>query len=53
MQGFWIFLLFGLLYYYKELSWNYNDTHGIGIILLAGTEMIRLEEFLGREEQNA
>lgn len=38
--------------YYKELSWNYNDTHGIGIIMLAGTEMIRLEAFLGRRAAN-
>jgi rhamnogalacturonyl hydrolase YesR len=32
--------------YYRDLSWNYNDTHGIGIILLAGTEIMRLEAYL-------
>ena len=32
--------------YYKGLSWNFNDTHGIGIIMLAGTEVMRLEAYL-------
>ncbi|MBO2517071.1 MAG: hypothetical protein CW338_07370 [Clostridiales bacterium] len=27
--------------YYRSLSWNYNDTHGIGIVMLAGCEMAR------------
>ena len=39
--------------YYKELSWNYNDTHGIGIIMLAGTEIVRLEAFLSRKAHDA
>ena len=25
--------------YYRSLSWNFNDTHGIGIVMLAGCEM--------------
>ncbi len=29
-------------YYKKELLWNLNDTHGIGIVLLAGVEVLRL-----------
>ncbi len=33
-------------YYKKELSWNLNDTHGIGIVLLAGVEMIALAAHL-------
>lgn len=33
-------------YYKKELSWNLNDTHGIGILLLAGVEVIELTKFL-------
>ncbi len=33
-------------YYKKELLWNLNDTHGIGIVLLAGVEVRRLEKFL-------
>ncbi|MCM3128022.1 glycoside hydrolase family 105 protein [Paenibacillus provencensis] len=33
--------------YYKErLSWLLNDTHGIGIVLLAGIESLRLREYL-------
>lgn len=27
--------------YYRTLSWNYNDTHGIGIVMLAGVEILR------------
>ncbi len=27
--------------YYRSLSWNFNDTHGIGIVMLAGVEMMR------------
>ena len=26
--------------YYRSLSWNLNDTHGIGIVVLAGTEVL-------------
>ncbi|HVT89586.1 MAG TPA: glycoside hydrolase family 88 protein [Tepidisphaeraceae bacterium] len=33
-------------YYKKELSWNLNDTHGVGIVLLAGVEMLRLAQHL-------
>jgi len=33
-------------YYKKELLWNLNDTHGIGIVLLAGTEVLRLMQYL-------
>ena len=33
-------------YYKKELSWNLNDTHGIGIVLLAGVEMLKLMKHL-------
>lgn len=28
--------------YYRALSWNFNDTHGIGIVMLAGVEVLRL-----------
>lgn len=33
-------------YYKKELLWNLNDTHGIGIVLLAGVEVLRLTRHL-------
>jgi len=33
-------------YYKKELLWNLNDTHGVGIVLLAGVEVRRLMDFL-------
>ncbi len=33
-------------YYQKELSWNLNDTHGIGIVLLAGVEVLNLQTHL-------
>jgi unsaturated rhamnogalacturonyl hydrolase len=33
-------------YYKKDLLWNLNDTHGIGIVLLAGVEVIRLRKHL-------
>lgn len=29
-------------YYMQQLGWNLNDTHGIGIVLLAGIEIERL-----------
>ena len=29
--------------YYKQLSWRYNDAHGIGIVLLAGVEASKLK----------
>jgi len=31
-------------YYKHELLWNLNDTHGIGIVLLAGVEVLRLSQ---------
>ncbi|WP_028551825.1 glycoside hydrolase family 88/105 protein [Paenibacillus sp. UNC451MF] len=37
---------FSSLYYKDQLSWLLNDTHGIGIVLLAGIETIRLRKFL-------
>ncbi len=33
-------------YYKYELGWNLNDTHGTGIVMLAGIEVIRLNKFL-------
>ncbi|OIQ95004.1 unsaturated rhamnogalacturonyl hydrolase YesR [mine drainage metagenome] len=33
-------------YYKRDLLWNLNDTHGIGIVLLAGVEIIRLTQHL-------
>jgi rhamnogalacturonyl hydrolase YesR len=33
-------------YYKKDLLWNLNDTHGIGIVLLAGIEVVRLRDHL-------
>lgn len=33
-------------YYKYELTWRLNDTHGTGIVMLAGIEVIRLGEFL-------
>lgn len=36
-------------YYYKdELTWQLNDTHGIGIVLLAGGEIAELERLAAR-----
>jgi len=37
-------------YYKNELSWNLNDTHGTGIIMLAGIETLNMQKFL--KEQN-
>lgn len=37
---------FNKLYYKEELDWQLNDTHGIGIVLLAGIEILRLESGL-------
>jgi rhamnogalacturonyl hydrolase YesR len=36
-------------YYKNELLWNLNDTHGIGIVLLAGVEVLRLMKHLESE----
>ncbi|MBY0147006.1 glycoside hydrolase family 88 protein [Neobacillus niacini] len=33
---------FSNFYYKHELPWKLNDTHGIGIVLLAGTETMRM-----------
>jgi len=33
---------FSPLYYKDDLSWNLNDTHGIGIVMLAGVEVLEL-----------
>ncbi|GAA4866317.1 hypothetical protein GCM10023310_52410 [Paenibacillus vulneris] len=40
---------FSSLYYKDQLSWLLNDTHGIGIVLLAGIETIRLRKFLAEQ----
>lgn len=34
-------------YYKHDLGWNLNDTHGIGIVLLAGIETKRMKDHLG------
>ena len=31
--------------YYHGLSWNFNDTHGVGIVILAGVETLRLRQY--------
>ncbi|WP_245599924.1 glycoside hydrolase family 88/105 protein [Paenibacillus harenae] len=36
-------------YYKHELGWNLNDTHGIGIVLLAGIETQHMKEWLEAE----
>lgn len=33
-------------YYRDDLSWQLNDTHGIGIVMLAGMEVDKLQAFL-------
>jgi unsaturated rhamnogalacturonyl hydrolase len=33
-------------YYKHELLWRTNDTHGIGIVLLAGGEVLKLQDWL-------
>ena len=35
--------------YYRALNWNFNDTHGIGIVMLAGVETDRLKYYLAEE----
>ncbi|GGF95276.1 glycoside hydrolase family 88/105 protein [Paenibacillus abyssi] len=37
---------FSPLYYKDELTWNLNDTHGIGIVMLAGIEVLKLQRKL-------
>ncbi|MDQ8202633.1 glycoside hydrolase family 88 protein [Pelagicoccus sp. SDUM812003] len=39
-------------YYKKDLLPRLNDTHGIGIVLLAGVEVIRLRDFQEAEKSN-
>lgn len=38
-------------YYKKELLWNLNDTHGIGIVLLAGVEVLKLMKYLKADSE--
>ncbi|MDO3677422.1 glycoside hydrolase family 88/105 protein [Paenibacillus ehimensis] len=38
-------------YYKRELLPLLNDTHGIGIVLLAGVEVIRLQEWMQEEKK--
>jgi unsaturated rhamnogalacturonyl hydrolase len=35
-------------YYKYELLWRTNDTHGIGIVMLAGVETLKLKDWLAR-----
>ena len=35
-------------YYKYDLSWRLNDTHGTGIVMLAGIEVVRLGKFLAQ-----
>ncbi|CAM4509016.1 glycoside hydrolase family 88/105 protein [Paenibacillus xylanexedens] len=37
---------FTALYYRDDLGWNLNDTHGIGIVLLAGIEVYKMNQQL-------
>lgn len=37
---------FSVDYYRKDLSWRLNDTHGTGIVMLAGVEVDKLHAFL-------
>ncbi|WP_236570633.1 glycoside hydrolase family 88/105 protein [Paenibacillus sp. An7] len=41
---------FTAAYYKDDLGWNLNDTHGIGIVLLAGVETLRLQNELKKAE---
>ncbi|NLX77745.1 MAG: hypothetical protein GXZ01_10345 [Clostridiaceae bacterium] len=36
-------------YYKNDLLWLTNDTHGIGIVLLAGYETVKMAEFLSEQ----
>jgi unsaturated rhamnogalacturonyl hydrolase len=40
-------------YYKDDLSWLINDTHGIGIVLLAGIEVLQLERHLASRKTTA
>lgn len=33
-------------YYKYELGWNLNDTHGTGIVMLAGVEVIKVSDYI-------
>ena len=33
--------------YYRSLSWRFNDTHGLGIVMLAGVEIMKTPDILG------
>jgi hypothetical protein len=44
---------YSALYYKERLSWLLNDTHGIGIVLLAGIETLRLQAHLASGTQPA
>lgn len=35
--------------YYRNLSWNFNDTHGVGIIILAGVEWLNLKKHVSNQ----
>ena len=39
-------------YYKHDLTWNLNDTHGIGIVLLAGVETRRLRQHLDQPKED-
>ncbi|MFX3634317.1 MAG: glycoside hydrolase family 105 protein [Candidatus Pristimantibacillus sp.] len=39
-------------YYKHDLGWNLNDTHGIGIVLLAGIETQLMKEWLKENSMN-
>ncbi|CAM3377729.1 glycoside hydrolase family 105 protein [Marinicrinis lubricantis] len=44
---------FSPLYYKDELDWNLNDTHGIGIVMLAGIETLHLQKHLQQTSVSA
>ncbi|GMK42043.1 hypothetical protein PCCS19_51020 [Paenibacillus sp. CCS19] len=37
---------FAAHYYRDQLSWQLNDTHGVGIVLLAGVETLKLRDYM-------
>ncbi|MEI2399771.1 glycoside hydrolase family 88/105 protein [Paenibacillus phytohabitans] len=42
---------FNKLYYKEQLTWQLNDTHGIGIVLLAGIEALELTRELEAQKR--
>lgn len=40
-------------YYKNDLSWILNDTHGIGIVILAGVELLKTNQALAEAQANA